>query len=347
MTLGGSAFRSLTERVKEQGRRLGVRRPIVPSAAAIARRWVQRRLPGRYPPFGEAELLAALERVDVHPGTTVFLHSAWDEFYNFAGTPPDVVRLLQRHLGPTGTLVMPAYPLRTRPDDVFDVRRTPTGAGLIPEMFRRMPGVRRSINLVHSVTAGGPNAEFLVRDHHRSETPWDQHSPYARLADVDAIALCLGLPRSFGFATAQHCPESLLFHEVPYFRRVFSEPITYRYRDEQGSEGTHAIRRRIGRCRIARVRRYIDPAQVRVTRVSNLRVQAVDVRYLVRRLVELARQGITQYYWPIPFRHLFRPVATDSATSGPRGGGPRRRPYADLVGSSQHHEEAGGSGRSN
>ena len=303
---------SFTESIKERFRRVGLRRPVLPTVAAIGRRWIQRRLPGRYPRYGEAELRSALERVGVRAGATLFLHSAWDEFYNFNGTAVDLVRLLQRHVGPEGTIAMPAYPLRVRPEEVFDVRRTPTGAGLIPEMFRRMPGARRSINLVHSVAAIGPNADFLVRDHHRSETPWDQRSPYARLSDVDAVLVCMGLPRSFGFATAQHCPESLLYHEIPYFRLVFGEPLAYRYRDESGQEGTHRIRRRIGRFRAGRIRRHIDPAQVRVTHVSNLRIQAVGARYLIGRLVELARLGITQYYWPIPYRRLFETDASRS-----------------------------------
>ena len=300
---------SLIESIKQRFRRAGLRRPVLPTVAAIGRRWAQRRLPGRYPRYGEAELRSALERVGVHAGATLFLHSAWDEFYNFDGTPVDLVRSLQRHLGPEGTIAMPAYPLRVTAEAVFDVRRTPTGAGLVPEMFRRMPGARRSVNLVHSVVAIGPNADFLVRDHHRSETPWDQCSPYARLSKVDAILLCMGLPRSFGFGTAQHCPESLLYHEIPYFRLVFGEPLTCRHRDESGQEGSHVVRRRTGRFRVGRIRRYIGSDQVRVTYVSNLRIQAISARYLIERLVELGREGITQYYWPIPHRRLFRPDA--------------------------------------
>jgi aminoglycoside N3'-acetyltransferase len=174
-----------------------------------------------------------------------------------------------------------------------------------------MPGARRSINLIHSVAAVGPNADFLVRDHYRSETPWDQCSPYARLADVDAVLLCLGLPRSFGYGTAQHCPESLLYHEIPYFRRVFGQPLTYRYRDDSGEEGIHRLRQRTGRFRLGRVRRYIRPDRVRVAYLSNLRIQAVGARYLIERLVELARRGITPYYWPIPLRRLFQPYTGD------------------------------------
>jgi aminoglycoside 3-N-acetyltransferase len=297
----------LAESIKERFRRAGLRRPIVPTVTTLARRWIQRRLPDRYPRYGEAELRAALDRVGIRAGATLLLHSAWDEFYNYEGGPLELVRVVQNHLGPSGTLVMPAYPLRARPNEVFDVRRAATGAGLLPELFRRLPGARRSINLIHSVAALGPNADYLVRDHHRSETPWDQHSPYARLAEVGGVVVCAGLPRSFGYGTVQHCPESLLYHELPYFHLVFGEPVTYRYRDDSGSEGLHTIRRRTGRFRVQRVRPYIDTGQVRVTHVSNLRIQAADARYLVDRLVELARRGITMYYWPVPRRRLFQP----------------------------------------
>ena len=285
---------------------------MLPTLVALARRWVQRRLPGRYRRYGEDELRAALDRVGVHSGATLFLHSAWDEFYNFDGSPMDLLELLRRHVGADGTIAMPAYPLHPDPEALFDVRRTMTGAGLIAEMFRRIPGARRSINLAHSVAAIGPNADFLVRDHHRSETPWDRYSPYARLSEVDAVVVSMGLPPSFGFGTAQHCPESLLYHEIPYFRLVFGDAVTYRYRDEAGQEGTHTLRRRTGRVRLGRIRRYIDRDQVRVTHVSNLRIQAVGARYLIGRLVELARRGITQYYWPIPYRRLFETDASRS-----------------------------------
>ena len=303
----------LTESIKERFRRAGLRRPIIPTVVALTRRWTQRRLPSRYPRYGASELHRALERVGVRSGATVFVHSAWDEFYNFEGTPLDLVQLLGERVGAAGTIAMPAYPLRSGPDEVFDVRRAVTGAGLVAEIFRRTPGARRSTNAVHSVAAHGPAADFLVRDHQHSETPWDARSPYARLVETDAVVVCMGLPRSFGYGTVQHCPESLLYHEIPYFRLVFGEPVTYRHRDEAGAEGTHRIRRRTGRFSVERVRRYIEPSRVPVTQVSNLRIQAVEARYLVDRLVLLARRGITTYYWPLPYGRLFRPAAAPLA----------------------------------
>ena len=288
--------------IKKKLRQAGLRRP--GELLTLGRRNLQRRLPGRYPRFGSDELKSTLESIGVRSGATVFLHSSWDEFYNYSGSAVELIRMLLEHVGPTGTLAMPAFPLRIDFNAVFDVRRTPTGAGLIPELFRRMPNTRRSINIQHSVVAAGPNADYLVRDHHRSETAWDSLSPYARLADVDALIVCAGLPRAYA-PTAQHCAESLLYHEIPYFRSVFGEPTSYRYRDENGDEGTHSVRQRTGRWRATRTRKYFVSAR-RHAQISNLQIQALDARFLIERITELGRQGITDYYWPIPFPRLFK-----------------------------------------
>lgn len=273
---------------------------------ARLRRQVQRRLPARYPPYDVAQLLDALQTIGIKRGATVLVHTAWDEFYNYRGKPLSVVKALGEFLGPDGTLVMPAFPLTLDPAQLFDVRTTPTGAGLLAELFRRGRGVRRSINLFHSVCALGPNADYLVRDHHRSVTPWDRLSPFWRLAELDGEILTLGLPRSFGLGTPMHCVESLLREEIPYFQRVFGTPVTYRYRDRHGIEGTHALLPRTGLWTAGRVRRHIDAQQVRVAHLSNLRLQAIGARYLVDRMVALGRAGIVNYYWPWPRRALFR-----------------------------------------
>jgi aminoglycoside 3-N-acetyltransferase len=288
---------------KARLKRLGLRRPA--DMLVRLRRSVQRKYPRRYPRYGAAELADALAKVNVPKHGTVFVHSSWEEFYNFDGRPMDLIKILQDYIGPTGTIAMPAFALRLDPTSLFDVRRTPTGAGFIAETFRRMKGVERSIHLYQSVAAIGPNATYLVRDHLKSLTSWDKHSPFPRLADLDATILCLGLPRSFGLGTVLHCPESLLREEIPYFRQVFGPPLEYRYRDWTGKEGVHTVLPRNGQWRPNRVRRHIDPAQIRLASVSNLRVQAIDARYLTNRMVELARRGIVNYYWPWPSKRLF------------------------------------------
>jgi aminoglycoside 3-N-acetyltransferase len=76
---------------------------------------------------------------------------------------------------------------------VFDPRVTPTRwIGRIPEVFRTLPGVRRSAHPASSFSARGPNARKIVARH-----PLDhclgERSPLARLYDLRAHVLLLGV----------------------------------------------------------------------------------------------------------------------------------------------------------
>lgn len=258
-------------------------------------------------PVSAAEIRDGLERVGIKAGTSLFVHSSLEGMYGFNGTPLSLVRTIIDLVGPAGTVAMPAFPTRFDADILFDVRRTPTGAGLIAETFRRMPNVERSINLFHSVCALGPQAKFITSDHHKSPTAWDRNSPYFRLAEIDATIVTIGLPKSFGLGTSMHCPESILYDEIPYFRKVFGAPLTYRYRDAGGQYGTHEVRPRQGDWKPNRIRRHFDRRKIRVVRVGGIRIQAVPARYLIEHMVELARRGIVNYRMPEPRREYFPP----------------------------------------
>ena len=73
----------------------------------------------------------------------------------------------------------------------FDVVRTPSQVGLITEVFRRMPGVVRSLHPTHSFAAWGRHAEELVSTHHLGGT-FDEKSPIFRLQDYDGLVVGLG-----------------------------------------------------------------------------------------------------------------------------------------------------------
>jgi aminoglycoside N3'-acetyltransferase len=114
---------------------------------------------------------------------------------------------------------MPAFPMNGRSQDhldsgaVFDVRRTPSQAGLLTEIFRRTPGAVRSLHPTHSVTARGPAAEHITRDHERSATPFDEHSPFQRMLDAEADILCIG---TFAAMTFHHLADHLIQDRLPY-----------------------------------------------------------------------------------------------------------------------------------
>ena len=129
------------------------------------------------------------------PGRVIWIQSSWNEFYNFSEKPSSVIDLLLEMIGPERTLVMPAVPLRMDPERVLVIDREPVSTGLICEIFRRYPRVVRSIHLSSSVIALGPQAEYLVKDHQTTQTPWDPATPYQRLMEADALCIGMGVGR--------------------------------------------------------------------------------------------------------------------------------------------------------
>ena len=262
--------------------------------------------------FRSEELGEKLYEFGFQKGRTVVVHCSWDQFYNFQGDPIGLIEKMLELLGPEGTLVMPAYPMGNDPKKIFDVRRTPTRAGLLAEVFRRYPGVFRSINLAQSVCAIGSAAEYLTQDHHKSFTSWDHYSPYYRLRHLDSFVVGLGInPNRIGFGTAIHCAESILRNEVYYFRCVFGDPVTYSYRDWNGQISEHTYLPRVANFTPNKINKYLNSERIRVGRISNLRLQSIEAPYLIDRLIDLGRKGITIYNDPAPTPDLFRPVSDE------------------------------------
>ena len=254
-------------------------------------------------PVSITELRQLLIGLGVTRGRTLWVQSSWNEFYNVALRPSEAIELLRDLLGPEGTLAMPAFPIDQNPDKVFLVDRAPVYTGLLCEVFRRTPGVCRSIHLTSSVCAVGPNADFLVRDHHHTAMPWGKHSPFCRLAELDARML--GIGAGFKFMTPLHAVECLLFDEIPFFRRVFDGTIRYRWQTASGETGEHEFMRRIGDIRPQRLRRHFGPDICVETKISNLSILASDAKPFIERAVNLGRQGITMYIQPVPRPELF------------------------------------------
>jgi aminoglycoside 3-N-acetyltransferase len=270
--------------------------------------WLSKKIYRR--PVSIADLRQALIDLGVTPGRTLWVQSSWNEFYNVPLRPSEMIGLLRDLLGPHGTLAMPAFPIDQDPDKVFLVDRAPVYTGLLCEVFRRTADIRRSINLSSSVCAVGPNADFLVRDHHHTLMPWGKDSPFCRLGELDARML--GLGAGFNFMTPLHTAECLLFDEIPFFRSVFDGTIRYRWQRADGETGEHEYRRRIGDIRPQRLRRHFGPDICVDARISNLRILAADAKPFIAQAVKLGRQGITMYIQPVPSPELFVPKGPTS-----------------------------------
>lgn len=256
------------------------------------------------------DLVEKMKMMGMNNGAVVFIHSSMTEFYNLIGSPAELISRIIETIGDEGTLLMPAYPKfkevlkkENQIDGVdFDVLKTPSGAGYLTEVFRKYPGVKRSINQQHSVCAYGRLANYFVSEHHFSETPWDEKSPYYKMTLTNTMVFALGLPYYF-FPTIHHCTESLLWKKYKYFNLFFNKKITYSYRDESGTIAVHElICSNIPRKKNKRklIKRYFEPFKYHCCRLSNLRIEMIYAKYTLNLLLELAEKGITMYSIPSP-----------------------------------------------
>lgn len=164
-------------------------------------------------PFTVASLATDLRALGLSSGSTVLVHSSLSALGYVVGGAHAVVLALVDVLGPSGTLVVPTHsgelsdprhwhhppvpeawwPAVRASMPPFDPELTPPRQmGLVPDVVRRLPGARRSWHPQVSFSAVGPNASFITDDH-RLANGFDEHSPLARLYDLGAQVLLLGV----------------------------------------------------------------------------------------------------------------------------------------------------------
>jgi len=251
---------------------------------------------------------AFLDRVGIKNGDVLFVHSSWENLNSGLITAPDLIKTLINQVGEAGTLAMPAIPNTPQINGaIFNVKRTPSAAGMLTEVFRRYPNVKRSINLNHSVCALGEKAEYLTKDHHLSETSWDTNSPYYRLGEFEnAWIVGLGVGHRLQVATSLHCVESALWKESPYFKKLFRNQVCYEFKDSQGEIGQHCYKQRTGQIYTPKIAKYFSKDELIEETIDGLEVYAIKAKTLIERTVALGKEGKTMYVWPIPWPWLFK-----------------------------------------
>jgi aminoglycoside N3'-acetyltransferase len=174
-----------------------------------------------------SEFAQLLEELGITSGATVMIHSSMDEI---GRRVPDLnsiklIQLMQQLLGREGTLLMPTFPFLglqlhyVETHDTFDARQTPSQVGLATEVFRRMPGVVRSLHPTHSIAGWGKHARDLLATHHLGAT-FGPDSPMYKLQEYGGLVA--GLGTGLNRFTILHVAEEL--HHETRESRFEAEP---------------------------------------------------------------------------------------------------------------------------
>lgn len=291
---------------------LGIKQKEELGMRGLIRCWHRRLGPYFYKKkFSPDDVTKAMMRAGMKRGSVVMIQSSWGEFYNCTGTPQELIEAILQTIGPEGTLCMAAMPvaLHGKP---FDVVNTPTRAGWLAECFRRYPGVKRSINVRHSVCAIGPQADYLLGEHHLGETAWDEKSPYYKLSQIGGLCFGLGLG-PYWIGTIGHCVDSLLKDKIDYYTDLWDKkPTRYDYIDYDGqlkyyynySMPESGLKMRITSYFKQRhiANKYLNR---HYQQVSNLQICCFEAKELVEELIRLGRKGINYNLLPLKWGYKF------------------------------------------
>ena len=169
------------------------------------------------------EITNDLKALGVHYGGNLLVHASLKSFGDISGGVSAVIKGIIDSIGEEGTLLMPAlsYESVDEKHPLFDLRNTPSCIGVLPEYFRTLDGVVRSIHPTHSVSAIGKNKILFTKDHYKDSTPCGANSPFSLLPKYNGQILMIGCGLKPN--TSMHAIEEKM--NVPY---LFKDKVKYK-----------------------------------------------------------------------------------------------------------------------
>jgi aminopeptidase-like protein/aminoglycoside N3'-acetyltransferase len=168
--------------------------------------------------YTKDEFIDALIKAGVSKGDIIMVHVGMSSF----GAIPKEVRSQEqlslfvldsiiKVLGPTGTLVVPAFSYSLGKGEIFDAKTTPCPlVGEFCEFFRKQPNVYRSNDPFLSVSAIGPKAKLLTEN--ISNSSYGKNSFFDKFTKEGGKIVCLGV--GLRYATIRHYYEEMA--NVPF-----------------------------------------------------------------------------------------------------------------------------------
>lgn len=201
------------------------------------------------------------------------------------------------------TLAMPAFRMGSNSQVIehyksgknqFSVKETLSDMGMLSELFRRLPGVKRSFHPTHSICALGPLAEKLTGNHNLADTTFGEGTPFDEMIKHRTIILGIGV-KSENALTQIHVVEDIMKDRFPIPLYTGVLPVTCV--DESGKSFVYNLR-------IKNPDYTIDPGSLRkiLRRIKNMDWTyrgipffTANAKVVTDTFIEAAEKGETMY----------------------------------------------------
>lgn len=139
-------------------------------------------------------LFEQFEQLGIDGEGTLLIHSSMKSLGEVEGGADTVLDVFTQYMK-DGLLVLPTHTWSYIKADnpKFSVTDSPSCIGILPELFRKRPGVIRSWHPTHSVAALGKDAADFTKDDHKFDTPCARGSSWGKLLDRKATILLIGV----------------------------------------------------------------------------------------------------------------------------------------------------------
>ncbi|MEK4438847.1 AAC(3) family N-acetyltransferase [Paenibacillus sp. FSL K6-2862] len=142
----------------------------------------------------QQSLFEQLHQLGIDGRSTLLVHSSMKSMGEVEGGADTVLDVFTDYMK-DGLLVLPTHTWSTinASNPMFHVESSPCCVGILPELFRKRPGVVRSWHPTHSVAAIGKDAVAFTKDDHLYDTPCARGSAWGKLLDRKATILLVGV----------------------------------------------------------------------------------------------------------------------------------------------------------
>ncbi len=251
--------------------------------------------------FSREEFKELLKKeLRVKEGQDVFVHSSINQI-SIGFRYPEVIDILSELVGNNGTLLFPSWK-NTKDyqgyarDFIFDVKKTNSDLGILPELVRRRKDAYRSLHPFNSVVAFGPNAEWYTQNHHEDIYPMGVKSPFFKL--VEKKGLIIGIGIGTRYLAQVHCVEDVSIANFPFQTRT-SEVLSFKVKTKDGTlldiESLAPHKDIASRNQPAYLKKHVSKDIAKDLTIGGTRFFTAQAKELFDRMEELAKEDVTIY----------------------------------------------------